>query len=111
MFCVLYFSVQDVFRWKMEVVEEGYDFRDTGRVVWSIEYQRDGLASETYTAQESKVVSQINIRSKDQQRLVPVLKVSEEINNVSKAPPPKKLYVSGNPTLPIKTPPRTKKDH
>jgi len=77
-------QVQDVFRWQMEVVEEGYDFRDTGRVVWSIEYQRDerggGRATETFTAQESKIVSQINIRSKLQQRLVPVLKVTEIVN-------------------------------
>ena len=67
----------------MEVAEETYDTRDMGRVVWSIEYQLNGVASENYaTAQDSKIVSQINIRSKDQQRLVPVLKVGCEIQTL-----------------------------
>lgn len=61
----------------MEVAEDTYDSRDRGRVVWSIEYQQNGMANERYSAEESKIVSQINIRSKDHQRLVPVLKVKK----------------------------------
>ena len=60
----------------MEVAEDTYDTRDLGRVVWSIEYLQDEPKRERYLAEDSKFVSQINIRSKDQQRLVPVLKVS-----------------------------------
>ncbi|XP_053376630.1 transmembrane protein 132B-like [Mercenaria mercenaria] len=71
---------QELFRWQMEVAEDTYDSRDRGRVVWSIEYQQNGMASERYLAEESKIVSQINIRSKDHQRLVPVLKVTEIVN-------------------------------
>jgi hypothetical protein len=59
----------------MEVAEDTYDSRDRGRVVWSIEYQQNGMTSERYLSEDSKIISQINIRSKDHQRLVPVLKV------------------------------------
>lgn len=61
----------------MEVAEDTYDTRDLGRVVWSIEYSKSGQKRERYSAEDSKLVSQINIRSKDQQGLVPVLKVSK----------------------------------
>lgn len=61
----------------MEVAEDTYDTRDLGRVVWSIEYSKNGQKREQYSAEDSKLVSQINIRSKDQQGLVPVLKVSK----------------------------------
>ena len=71
---ILFFSVQDVFRWQMEVAEDVYD-TNTGRIVWSIEYTRDGIKREAYLSQDSKIVSQINIHNKDLQRLVPVLKV------------------------------------
>ncbi|KAH3887094.1 hypothetical protein DPMN_011109 [Dreissena polymorpha] len=75
-------DVQEVFRWQMEVAEDTYDSKDLGRVIWSIEYQQDRAAHEHFplTTGDSKVVSQINIRSKDQQRLVPVLKVWEILN-------------------------------
>ena len=72
---VLNFSVQDVFRWQMEVAEDVYD-TNTGRIVWSIEYTRNGISKESYLTQDSKIISQINIHNKDQQRLVPVLKVT-----------------------------------
>lgn len=72
-------SVQDVFHWQMEVAEDTYD-TNTGRIVWSIEYTRDGIARESYLSQDSKIVSQINIHNKDLQRLVPVLKVNEILN-------------------------------
>lgn len=71
--------VQDVFRWQMEVAEDVYD-TNTGRIVWSIEYTRDGISRESYLSQDSKIISQINIHNKDLQRLVPVLKVSEILN-------------------------------
>ncbi|KAL4223587.1 hypothetical protein ACF0H5_017057 [Mactra antiquata] len=72
-------NVQDVFRWQMEVTEDTYESRDLGRVNWGIEYQNE-LASERYTPEQSKIVSRISIHGKDQQRLVPVLKVTEIVN-------------------------------
>ena len=60
----------------MEVAEDVYD-TNTGRIVWSIEYTKNGISKESYLTQDSKIVSQINIHNKDQQRLVPVLKVRQ----------------------------------
>ena len=59
----------------MEVAEDTYESRDLGRVVWTIEYEQTGRQTESYLAGDSKIVSQINIHSKDRQRLVPILKV------------------------------------
>ncbi|KAL3856880.1 hypothetical protein ACJMK2_011588 [Sinanodonta woodiana] len=72
-------EIEPIFSWQMEVDDDLYDI-ETGRIVWSIEYQRTGSVQEVYTSQESKIISRINIRSKDQERMVPILKVNELLN-------------------------------
>ena len=65
-----FFSIQDIFKWQLEVEDEGSN-ADTGRIVWSIEYERTSK-QEQYISQESR----INIKAQKQDNLVPVVKVS-----------------------------------
>ncbi|XP_060068724.1 transmembrane protein 132C-like [Ylistrum balloti] len=71
-------KVQEIFKWRVEVEETGSNI-GTGRIIWSIEYERD-QQHESYTSQGSRIVSRINIRSREQERIVPILKVREILN-------------------------------
>ena len=66
--------IQDIFKWQLEV-EDDRSKIDTGRIVWSVEYERTSK-QELYVSQESRIVSHINIRSQKQDHLVPVVKVN-----------------------------------
>ncbi|XP_076107842.1 transmembrane protein 132D-like [Mytilus galloprovincialis] len=70
--------IQDIFKWQLEV-EDDRSKIDTGRIVWSVEYERTSK-QELYVSQESRIVSHINIRSQKQDHLVPVVKVNEVLN-------------------------------
>jgi hypothetical protein len=58
---MLCYRIQDVFKWQLEV-EDDVSNADTGRIVWSIEYERTSK-QELYISQESRIVSHINIQS------------------------------------------------
>lgn len=70
--------IQDVFKWQLEVEDDGSNV-DTGRIVWSIEYERTSK-QELYISQESRIVSHVNIHSQKQDHLVPVVKIHEVLN-------------------------------
>ena len=72
---MLCYRIQDVFKWQLEV-EDDVSNPDTGRIVWSIEYERTSK-QELYISQESRIVSHINIQSQKKDHLVPVVKVSK----------------------------------
>ena len=65
--------VQDVFVWQLKV-EPLIRNIETGRVVWSIKYDKDGHG-ERYFSSESQIVSSINLRGKENDQLVTILKV------------------------------------
>ncbi|XP_033747979.1 transmembrane protein 132C-like [Pecten maximus] len=71
-------EVQEIFKWRVEVEDTGSNM-GTGRIIWSIEYERD-QRHESYTSQGSRIVSRINLRSREQERIVPILKVREILN-------------------------------
>lgn len=75
MFSCFCYRIQDVFKWQLEV-EEDVSNADTGRIVWSIEYERTSK-QELYISQESRIVSHINIQSQKKDHLVPVVKVNK----------------------------------
>lgn len=64
---------QDVFAWRLQV-EPSISNVESGRVVWSIKYDKDGRG-EKYFSSESQVVSKINLRSKGNEKLVTIVKV------------------------------------
>lgn len=70
--------VQDVFAWRLQV-EPSISNVESGRVVWSIKYDKDGRG-EKYFSSESQVVSKINLRSKGNEKLVTIVKVEEILN-------------------------------
>lgn len=70
--------VQDVFAWRLQV-EPSVRNIEAGRVVWSIKYEKDSRG-ERYLPSESQVISKINLRDKENARLVTVLKVDEILN-------------------------------
>lgn len=75
MFSCFCYRIQDVFKWQLEV-EDDVSNADTGRIVWSIEYERTSK-QELYISQESRIVSHINIQSQKKDHLVPVVKVNK----------------------------------
>ena len=52
---------------------------EAGRVVWSIKYEKDSRGKK-YLPSESQVISKINLRDKENARLVTVLKVQSNVN-------------------------------
>ena len=65
--------LQDVFKWQMKV-EENVTGIETTRIVWSIKYERNS-EKEIYLPSQSRLVSRINIRGREPEKLVAVLKV------------------------------------
>ncbi|KAK3084625.1 hypothetical protein FSP39_016486 [Pinctada imbricata] len=71
-------GLQDVFKWQMQVEDNVTDI-ESSRVVWSLKYERDSH-KEIYLPSQSRLVARINIRGRESEKLVTVLKTTEILN-------------------------------
>ena len=70
--------VQEIFEWIFEVEEDAGE-EDPGRIVLSLEYEMDSKNKETYGSTENRVVAQVHIQHDNVFTIVPVIKVSKNV--------------------------------
>ena len=73
--CCSCFRIEEIMRWQFEV-EEGADDSVAGRIVWTVDYEKNGLSRNSYfPPQDSRISAKITILGEHPESIVTVFKV------------------------------------